>query len=148
MKSWLKDLCKPLFSEEYAEITSLRDQLDECRVTPPTIETVTEVETKEVIKEVPIIPREFPSEVVMRNWFRSCPVRLNKYQKTTYDCDDFARDTQALALADGWLVNLQVDEDGDYCEGHPHFLCNVFVGNWAIIMEPQTGKEVGRLRID
>lgn len=134
--------CKLEIVEKDKTIASLRNQIAILEITDPV------AETEEKIIEIPIFPQPFKDETTMRDWFRRCPIRLEQYRSTLYDCDDFSLDTQRLAMEDGYLVNFQVDKSGEYCGGNPHFLCNVVVGNWAILIEPQTGEEVGRLAID
>jgi hypothetical protein len=133
MLSFLKRLVKPLFAEEYSTIANLQKDLIICQE-----------RNNDYTR-----PIDFPEIRTMLEWFAGNPAMLHAYETKTYDCDDYARKTQEYAMRDGWLVNVQADPTGLFGDGvHPHMLCSAVVGDTCHIMEPQTGKLVGYVRLD
>lgn len=60
--------------------------------------------------------------------------QIRQYQATTYDCDDFARDYQAIFLQAGLRCNCELTN------GNKHVLNSIFIPekNWIVFIEPQT----------
>lgn len=66
-----------------------------------------------------------------------------------HNCDDFAIETQQAALADGYIVNLELDHTGSYYNnGEAHMLCGCRIGNMYYIIEPQNDRIVFETRLD
>jgi len=131
--TWFRDLFRPLFADEIAaaeqEAISLQQQLAaKQQANPQVIETV-------VYREA----REFASYEELRLWLRDNSISEREYHFPDQDCDDFARQTQAAALKDGYLVNVEYDPSGYYHkDGKSHMVCTAVIDDHLFIFDPQT----------
>lgn len=136
--TWLKDMMRPLFADELRQLDSCQQeiydltvQLTECRSRP----------AETIVTEVPVYRdvREFSSYEELRLWLRANPVSEQEYHVPEQDCDDFARQTQQAALADGYLINVEYDPSGFYQHnGKPHMLCSAIIRDHIFVFDPQT----------
>lgn len=135
--SFIKDLFKPFFTKELKRLESCENELLECRNNYNELLNTCN-DKKEVIVEIPIIPRDFENFEEMRIWFTKNQVDKLPYVKTSRDCDDFSILTQQDALKDGFIVNLELDMTGSYYgNGAAHMLCGCRIDNHYYIIEPQ-----------
>ncbi len=119
-------------------------------------ETVVETKYLNVIREVPVELQDFGSLQELETWLKAqmeiCVVRFGSPEKVV-DCDDYAIEMQKRALADGYLISLQVIDTGMYNrmfvgkipESHNLHAVNLAViGNDVFFFEPQNG-EIARV---
>lgn len=76
--------------------------------------------------------REFESPAELGAFIATDWTNFKLYQAQTYDCDDFAREFQRAALQAGYLVNLQLVDEGK------HMLCMAIIQDEMWYVEPQT----------
>lgn len=76
-------------------------------------------------------PRQFTSVEELKAWLASNNINERKYIPDTYDCDNFAQDLMKAALADGYLVSVQLWPG-------VHMLNLTIIGNNIYTIEPQT----------
>lgn len=76
--------------------------------------------------------REFESTAELGAFIITDWTNFKLYQAQTHDCDDFAREFQRAALQAGYLVNLQLVNEGR------HMLCMAVIQDEMYYIEPQT----------
>ncbi len=107
----------------------------------------------ERIKRVPLELHNFSDLVELKQWLAELDANTNvvylQSPGDTIDCDDYATALQQDALADGYLVNLEIIESSTYNTafngiklptGKLHAINLVIIGNDAYYIEPQTGE--------
>lgn len=141
--TWLKSICAPLFA---AELTRLSDAEQEITLlqqeTAALSGRVIELEAaapEVIVHEVFREAREFSSYEELRLWLRANSVSEREYSAPDQDCDDFARQTQQAALADGYIINVEYDPSGYYHkDGQSHMVCTAVINDHLYIFDPQT----------
>lgn len=122
---------------------------------------VTMVEYVERVKRVPIELRNFSNLEELKQWLVEVEMNTTtiyfRSPNDTIDCDDYAIALQQKALADGYLISLEVIGTSEYnglfknSELPPHSLHAinlVIIGNDAYYVEPQTGEVVFAVYLD
>ena len=137
----------------------------ECRVIEThTIEyvekPVTEVKYVERVKRVPVELRNFSNLEELKQWLKDRKnVTTVRFQSTDtiVDCDDYALELQHKALADGYLISLEIIGPSEYngifknSELPPntlHAINLAIIGNSAYYIEPQTDEVVFAAYLD
>ncbi len=120
------------------EIVEVKTPYTVFQEVPIYVELIVEVPV-EIIKEVPIELREFESLEILEEWYKDNQVPLrftdkvdfnNPEYKTGLDCDDYATYLRDKAHAQGYLMSLQIVEDGT------HMIDMVMIGNDIFYLEP------------
>lgn len=122
---------------------------------------VTVVEYIERVKRVPVELRSFSNLEELKQWLVEVGMKTTmvyfQSPNGTVDCDDYAIALQQLALADGYLISLEVIQTSEYnglfknSELPPHSLHAInlaIIGNDAYYIEPQTGEVVFAVHLD
>ena len=121
---------------------------------------VTVTEYVERVKSVPVELRDFSELEELKQWLEDKKnVTTVRFQSpnVTVDCDDYALEMQQKALADGYLISLEIIGPGEYnklfknSELPPntlHAINLVIIGNDAYYIEPQTGEVVFVAHLD
>ena len=121
---------------------------------------VTEVKYVERVKRVPIELRNFSDLEELKQWLEDRKnVTTVRFQSTDtiVDCDDYALELQHKALADGYLISLEIIGPSEYngifknSELPPntlHAINLVIIGNDAYYIEPQTDEVVFAAQLD
>jgi len=121
---------------------------------------VTVVEYVERVKSVPVELRDFNELEELKQWLEDKKnVTTVRFQSpdTVVDCDDYALEMQQKALADGYLISLEIIGPSEYnrffknSELPPdtlHAINLVIIGNDAYYIEPQTGEVVFVAHLD
>ncbi len=122
---------------------------------------VTVVEYVERVKRVPVELRNFSNLEELKQWLVEVGMNTTtiyfQSPNDTVDCDDYAIALQQKALADGYLIPLEITETSEYnglfknSELPPHSLHAinlVIIGNDAYYIEPQTGEVVFAAHLD
>ena len=121
---------------------------------------VTVVEYIERIKKVPVELRDFNDLEELKQWLENNKnVTTVRFQSPngTVDCDDYALEMQQKALADGYLISLEIIGPSEYngifknSELPPntlHAINLVIIGNDAYYIEPQTDEVVFVAQLD
>ena len=122
--------------------------------------SVTVVEYVERVKSVPVELRNFSELEELKQWLEDKKnVATVRFQSPngTVDCDDYALEMQQKALADGYLISLEVIGPSEYngifknSELPPntlHAINLVIIDNDAYYIEPQTGEVVFVAHLD
>jgi len=76
--------------------------------------------------------REFESPAELGAFIATDWTNFKLYQAQTHDCDDFAREFQREALQAGYLVNVQLTNNG------AHMQNLAIIQNEMYLIEPQT----------
>lgn len=76
--------------------------------------------------------REFESPAELAAFVATDGTNWQLYKTTVHDCDDFAREFQRAALQAGYLVNVQLVNEGR------HMLCMAVIQDEMYYIEPQT----------
>ena len=148
-----------------ANITNISPSV-ECRVVEThTVQYVEKpvivVEYTERVKRVPIELRSFSNLEELKQWLVEVGMNTTTIYfqslNDTVDCDDYAIALQQKALADGYLISLEVTETSEYnrlfknSELPPHSLHAInlaIIGDDAYYIEPQTGEIVFAVHLD
>ena len=121
---------------------------------------VTEVRYVERIKSVPVELRNFSDLEELKQWLEDRKnVTTVRFQSpdTIVDCDDYALELQYKALADGYLISLEIIGPSEYNEifknselppNTLHAINLVIIGNDAYYIEPQTDEVVFVAQLD
>jgi hypothetical protein len=112
------------------------------------------VEYIERVKKIPVELRNFANLEELTQWLGAVMNTTTVYFQSpnqTIDCDDYALALQQKALADGYLVSLEITETNEYnrlfknSQLPPrtlHAINLILIGNDAYYIEPQTGEVV------
>ncbi|MFC2022513.1 hypothetical protein ACFLTR_04840, partial [Chloroflexota bacterium] len=122
---------------------------------------VTVDEYIERAKRVPIELRNFSNLEELKQWLVEVGMNTTtiyfQSPNDTVDCDDYAIALQQKALADGYLISLEVIETSEYnglfknSELPPHSLHAInlaIIGDDAYYIEPQTDEVVFAVHLD
>jgi len=80
--------------------------------------------------------REYPNLTTLQQWLEQDDTDSHQYDSGIWDCDDFALELQARALASGWVVSIQYDR----AETSAHMYNTAKIGNNYYRINPQTDK--------
>ena len=122
---------------------------------------VTIVEYIDRVERVPMELRNYNSLEELKQWL----VEVNSNTTTIYferpdviaDCDDFALTLQRKALADGYMMSLEIIEPSKYNSlfesgkmppNTLHAINLAVIGNNAYYIEPQTGEIIFAAQLD
>ncbi len=122
---------------------------------------VTVVDYIERVKRVPVELRNFSDLEELKQWLVGVDVNTTtiyfQSPNDTLDCDDYAIALQQKALADGYLISLEIIETNEYNRyfknnelppNSLHAINLAIIGNDAYYIEPQTGEVVFVARLD
>lgn len=132
-------------------------RLIETRITQYVEKPVTQVKYVERVKMMPVELRDFDDPEGLRKWLTTTTTIYFKRPELAIDCDDYAVTLQRKALADGYIMSLQVIEPNRYNllfergkipTNTLHAINLVIIGNEAYYIEPQTGEIVLAAQLD
>jgi hypothetical protein len=115
------------------------------------------VEYVKQVKEVPVELSNFTSLGELKQWLSSLATFHLQSSDTELDCDDYALQMQNRALADGYIVSLQIINNSEYnalftnqlpTSQALHAINSVVIGNDIYFVEPQTNEVVLAAHLD
>jgi len=121
---------------------------------------VTVVEYIEQTKRIPVELRNFNNLEELEQWLEGRKnVTTVRFQSpdVIVDCDDYALELQHEALADGYLISLEIIDTSEYNglfknselpSNSLHAINLAIIGNNAYYIEPQTGEVVFAAHLD